>query len=105
MKTRALIDPNGVESLDYGTFLVKGEIEEAEARLRLAELLIAEEGFGLMEAHAFVYGPEMVAREGLFRKQPCICGDGHSYDVMPAGAPGRGVFRARIFAPLFAVYG
>lgn len=99
-----------VEHLDGDGWLVKGDMPEAAARRWVLEGMLLYDGgesfyagqvihdaYGLMGCHVQAHDGTYVAVNGWHRKQPCLCGDGHAWDVMPAAGPGPGAFKAWVF--------
>lgn len=88
-----------VDVIDEGGYLVRGtpDLTEDEARAAIIEHLVAfgddYDGQGPWDASdAAATVGRLDCRIGLYRKQPCICGGGHGWDMMPADRRGKGVF-------------
>lgn len=96
-----------VEHLDGDGWLVKGDMPEADARRWVFHgLLLQEDGYddgvylheiGVMGAYVRAYDDTYIAVQDWWRKQPCLCGEGHSWDVMSAAGPGKGAFKSWVF--------
>ena len=90
-----------VEYIDGGDYLVRGtaDLTEDDARTAVVEYLVR------VEAEDDSWGswsPADIAADvakyrceiRLYRKTPCNCGGGHSWDMHPAAGRGHGVFTA-----------
>lgn len=80
-----------------GEWLVRGtdDVEEA-TRFLLDDPEVAEYDDGIAE-DCDLEADVRVIRSGLFRFNPCNCGDEHRWDLGFANKPGRGVFKGVYF--------
>jgi hypothetical protein len=86
-----------VWSIDWNSYLVRGIDNVAMAReLVRSELRASDMGYVDEEIDEWFcrHSPEV----GWFRCNPCICGEGHAFDMAKVDGPGPGNFRAVYFS-------
>lgn len=93
-----------VDCLDGGGHLIRGDtaLTEDEARAALAKHYAVQaktapeyetdDCFILDDGEAEAAAARETCHIGLYRKIPCVCGDGHQWDMRPADRPGPGAF-------------
>lgn len=87
----------GIDYIDEGGWLVRGtpDLTEDEARRALFDRYVSvgdETGSRWDESDAAVAVTRWDVKIGLYRKTPCVCGEGHAFDMYPADKRGPGVF-------------
>jgi hypothetical protein len=88
-----------VHTIDWGDYLVRGTDDVALAQAAVRDHLIHH--VAEWERLASEEAQEVIDRRhvdtGWWRCNPCICGEGHSFDMGKAPGPGRGNFRGVYF--------
>lgn len=82
--------------IDWDGYLVRGTHDVEVARLAVAYNLQEIEHFD-KEARDEWFERRSV-EVGWWRTNPCICGEGHSFDMAKVGGPGRGNFKGVYFS-------